>query len=97
VNRPLRLVVEVSGASAKVWAAWLLKRVNAPSPENIDKEGFHQGLALSVAFLLRQGSMTLAEELWKMEFTDHADVPKYIDAYDARPIRKAIKSNWGRA
>jgi hypothetical protein len=86
----------VKGASAKVWTAFILKRLNGPSEEKSAEEGFHQGLAYAVAYLLRAGQDTHAEELWKTAFSDTAECPRYIDGYDARPIRKAIKTNWGK-
>ena len=63
--------------------------------DKIFNRGFQSGMAYAVAELLRDGYVSSAEEIW-LAGCGSKSVPSYIDAFDANPIKKAIKSNWGR-
>ncbi len=65
-----------------------LKRRPQPQLSDIDK-GFVIGMAVAVAILLRQGEDTSARELWITLGYDF--VPKCVDEYDAKVIRKALR------
>ncbi len=58
--------------------------------------GFVEGTAHAVAILLRAGEDTKAEEIWDTLGGLGTKVPKYVDQHDAKPIRAAIRKEWGR-
>lgn len=58
----------------------------------MDRE-FVRGVAYAVAELLRRDNEVFAREIW-LAGTGLAKVPRWIDDFDAKPIRAAIRK-WG--
>ncbi len=55
--------------------------------------GFVQGVAYAVAELIRRDDMTHAQEIWEAAIGSKT-VPRWVDGFDATPIRRAIKRGW---
>jgi hypothetical protein len=56
---------------------------------------FVQGVAYAVAELIRRDDMVVAQEIWECATgTEGKSVLRWVDDFDAKPIRAAMRNGW---